>query len=187
MPIESPVLSKASVALWALERFLSCVMADMSHQRAFLPEASQAELTHIRFLIPMSPLMHLQGILSKTKTSVRHCYWNASYLSVQHNTKINIYKNHLGFVSLVASGTVVGPFIRVGPHVLTYMPDGSVQLATLPTLVPPLTDMDFHVFLQQVTSQKLLVAQCALKGLVACIKRKDTQRKMKYSSNKKVH
>lgn len=57
------------------------------------------------------------------------------------------------------------------------MPDGFVQLATLTTLVPPLTDVDFHVFLQQVTSQKLLVAQCALKGLVACIQRKETQRK----------
>lgn len=64
---------------------------------------------------------------------------------------------------------MVGSFIRVGPHVLTYMPDGFVQLATLTALVPPLTDMDLHVFLQQVTSQKLFMAQCALKGLVTCI------------------
>lgn len=56
----------------------------------------------------------------------------------------------------------------MGPHVLTYVPNGFVQLATLTTLVPPLTDMDFHVFLQQVTGQKLLLAKCALKGLVAC-------------------
>lgn len=72
MPIESPVLSKASVALRALKRFLSGVMADMSHQRTFLPEASQAELANIRFLITMSPLMNLQGILSNTKTHLRH-------------------------------------------------------------------------------------------------------------------
>ena len=61
------------------------------------------------------------------------------------------------------------------PHVLSYMPDGFVQLATLATLVPPLTDMDFHVFLQQVTSQKLLVAKRALKGLVTCMERKITR------------
>lgn len=71
MPIESPVLGKAAPALWAFERLLSGVMADVSHQRAFLPEASQAELTHIRFIFPVGPLMHLQGILSNTKRYVR--------------------------------------------------------------------------------------------------------------------
>lgn len=67
MPIEGPVLSEASAALWALERLLSGVMADMSHQRTFLPETSQAELAHVRFLITMGPLMHLQGILGPDK------------------------------------------------------------------------------------------------------------------------
>lgn len=71
MPIESPVLGKASPALWALERLLSGVMADVSHQRAFLSEASQAELTHIRFLITVGPLVHLQRVLGKKKRRVR--------------------------------------------------------------------------------------------------------------------
>ncbi len=71
MAIKSPVLSKASLALRALERLLSGVMADVSHQRTFFPEASQAELTHVRFLITMSPLMDLQGILKKTNGYVR--------------------------------------------------------------------------------------------------------------------
>lgn len=56
----------------------------------------------------------------------------------------------------------------MGPHVLTDVPNGFVQLATLTTLIPPLTDMNFHVFLQQVTCEKLLLAKCAFKGLVAC-------------------
>lgn len=67
MSIESPMLSEATSTLHALERLFSSVMADMSHQRTFLSEASQAELTHVRFLITMGPLMHLQSILSKTK------------------------------------------------------------------------------------------------------------------------
>lgn len=96
-------------------------------------------------------------------------------------------QNHLGFVPFVAPRTVVGSFIRVGPHVLTYMSDGFVQLATLTALVPPLTDMDLHVFLQQVTSQKLFMAQCALKGLVTCIKTKNTQRKLYICQTKKAH
>lgn len=60
--------------------------------------------------------------------------------------------NYLGFVCLVASGTVVRSLIRVCPHVFPYMADGFVELATLAALVSPLIDMDFHVFLQQVTS-----------------------------------
>lgn len=54
----------------------------------------------------------------------------------------------------------------MGPHVLPNVPNGFVQLSALATLIPPLTDVDFHVLLQQVTSQKLLMAQSALKGLV---------------------
>lgn len=81
-----------------------------------------------------------------------------------------LHPNHLSLVPLVAPDTVVGSFIRVGPHVLTHMSDGFIQLATLTTLVPPLTDMEFHVFLKQVTTQKLPMAQSALKGLVTCIK-----------------
>lgn len=71
MPIKGTMLRKAPIALWAFERLLSSVMADMSHQRAFLPEASHAELTHVRFLITMGPLMHLQGILRKMRRDVR--------------------------------------------------------------------------------------------------------------------
>lgn len=66
MSIERPMLGKTPATLWTFERLFSSVMADMSHQRTFLPEASMAELTHVGFLITMSPLMHLQGILSKT-------------------------------------------------------------------------------------------------------------------------
>lgn len=61
------MLSKPSLALWALEGLLSGVMADMSHQRTFLPEPPQAELAYIGLLITVCPLMHLQGILSTTK------------------------------------------------------------------------------------------------------------------------
>lgn len=93
----------------------------------------------------------------------------------QFNTTQGL-QNHLGLVPLAASGTVVGSFIRVCPHVLTYMPNGFVQLATLTTLVPPLTDMDLHVFLEQVTSEKLLVAECALEWFVTCMKREDKQK-----------
>lgn len=89
MPIKSSVLSKASIALWALERLLSGVMAYMSHQRTFLPEASHAELTHIRFLVTMGPLMHLQGILRKTKRHVRDCTGMSQFKTAQ---QINIYK-----------------------------------------------------------------------------------------------
>lgn len=67
MPIKSPVLGEATMALWALERLFASVVADVSHQRSFLPEASHAVLTHVRFLIPVGPLMHLQGILGKKK------------------------------------------------------------------------------------------------------------------------
>lgn len=67
MSVEGPVLSEASSTLLALERLFSSVVADMSHQRPFLSEASQAELTDIRFLFTMCPLMHLQSILKKTK------------------------------------------------------------------------------------------------------------------------
>lgn len=61
-------------------------------------------------------------------------------------------QTHLGLVPFVASATVVRSFIGVGPHVFTYMSDGFIQLATLATFIPPLADVDFHVFLQQVTS-----------------------------------
>lgn len=63
---------------------------------------------------------------------------------------------------------MVGPLVRVRPHVLANVPNGFVQLAALAALVPPLADVDFHVLLQQVASQKLLLAQGALEGLVAC-------------------
>lgn len=67
---------------------------------------------------------------------------------------------------------MVGPLVRVRPHVLANVPDGLVQLAALAALVPPLADVDFHVLLQQVARQKLLLAQGALEGLVACAGRR---------------
>lgn len=69
MPIESPVLGEAAVALWAFERLLSGVVADVSHQGAFLAEASGAVLTDVRFLVAVGPLMHLQGVLRKRRTT----------------------------------------------------------------------------------------------------------------------
>lgn len=88
-------------------------------------------------------------------------------------------QSHLGLVAFVASGALVGSVVRVGPHVLTHVTNGFVQLSTLATLVPPLTHMDFHVFFQQVASQKLLLAQCAFKGLVTCNKTKQTHKPKK--------
>lgn len=54
---------------------------------------------------------------------------------------------HLGLVTFVAPAAVIRPFIRVCPHVFAHMTDGLVQFAALATLVPPLTDMNLHVFL----------------------------------------
>lgn len=65
MPIEGPVLGEAPVALGAFEGLLSGVVADVSHQGAFLPEASGAVLADVGFLIAVGPLMHLQGVLMK--------------------------------------------------------------------------------------------------------------------------
>lgn len=56
---------------------------------------------------------------------------------------------------------------------LANVPDGFVQLAALAALVPPLADVDLHVFLQQVASQKVLLAQGALEGLVTCARRRN--------------
>lgn len=75
---------------------------------------------------------------------------------------------HLCLVPLVAPGAVIRPFIRVRPHVFPDVPDGLVQFAALAALVPPLADVDLHVFLQQVPSQKLLFTHCALKRLITC-------------------
>lgn len=154
------MLSKAPSTLWAFKRLLSSVMANMSHQRTFLPESSQAELTHIGFFLTMSSLMHLQCILGEERSGLD--------FSIAHYV-LDMYKilrpTHLSLVSFVTFGTIVWSFIGVRPHVLTYMSNCFVQFSTFSTLVPPLTDMNFHVFLQQVTSEKLLLAE-ALKRLV---------------------
>lgn len=90
MPIKSPMLSKAPMAPWTLERLLSGVMADVAHQRTFLPEASCAIMAHIRFLVAMSPLMHLQGILRKMRRYVKDCTKKVFYVSDSHpNTNID--------------------------------------------------------------------------------------------------
>lgn len=170
VPIESPVLGKAAVALWAFERLFSGVVADVSHQGAFLAEASGAELTDVRFLVAVGPLMHLQGILSKRgKTGLE-----ARTDGNSTNGRL-LRLTHFGLVAFAASGTVVGPLVRVRSHVLANVPDGFVQLAALAALVPPFADVDFHVFFQQVTSQKLLLAQGALEGLVTCARRRKWQ------------
>lgn len=108
MPIKSPVLCKASIALGALERLLSGVMTYMPHQRTFLPEASHAVLTHVRFLVTMGPLMHLQSVLRKMKRYLKRLHWNAVCLSSKQKHYV---PNHLGLVPLVASATVVWSFI----------------------------------------------------------------------------
>lgn len=89
MPIKSPVLCKASIALRALKGLLSGVMTYMSHQRTFLPEASHAVLTHVRFLVTMGPLMHLQSILRKMKRLLKRLHWNSmSQLKTPQNNNI---------------------------------------------------------------------------------------------------
>lgn len=65
MAVESPVLSEAAVALWALERLFSGVVADVSHQGAFLAEAPHAVLADVRLLVPVGPLMYLQSVLRR--------------------------------------------------------------------------------------------------------------------------
>lgn len=59
------MLSKAPPTLVTLEGLLSGVMADVAHQRALLPEAPRAELAHVRLLLGVRPLVHLQGILGQ--------------------------------------------------------------------------------------------------------------------------
>lgn len=46
--------------------------------------------------------------------------------------------------------------------------DGLVQLAALTTLIPPLTQVDLHVLLQQVACQEVFVTHHTLEGLAAC-------------------
>lgn len=164
VPIESPVLGEAAVALRAFERLFAGVVADVSHQGAFLAEAPRAVLTDVRLLVAVGPLMHLQGILRKRGEGG----FRLLRRGVQKNGHL---LTHLGLVALAAPGTVVGPLVRVRPHVLANVPDGFVQLAALAALVPPLADVDLHVLLQQVTGQKLLLAQGALEGLVTCARR----------------
>lgn len=85
MPIKSPVLCKASIALGALEWLLSSVMTYMPHQRTFLPEASHAVLTHVRFLVTMGPLMNLQSVLRKMKRYLKRLHWKSECLGSKHH------------------------------------------------------------------------------------------------------
>lgn len=65
MPTESPVLSKAPPTFRALERLLSCMMANVSYQRALLPESSDAVLAYVGFLVSMRSLVNTQGVLDQ--------------------------------------------------------------------------------------------------------------------------
>lgn len=56
----------------------------------------------------------------------------------------------------------------MGPHVFPDVSDGLVQLAALTTLIPPLTQVDLHVLLQQVACQEVFVTHHTLEGLAAC-------------------
>lgn len=63
MPVESAMLCETSPTLVTLERLFPCVVADVADQRALLPKAPAAILTHIRFVLQMCTEMNLLGIL----------------------------------------------------------------------------------------------------------------------------
>ena len=63
MPVECAVFGKATATLEALERLLPGVVADVARQRALLPEATRTVGAHVGLVLPMSPLVNLQGIL----------------------------------------------------------------------------------------------------------------------------
>lgn len=63
MAVECAVLSKSTVTSGALERFLSSVMANVTHQSTFLPKCPRAVWTDVGFVLAMRALMHLKCIL----------------------------------------------------------------------------------------------------------------------------
>ena len=86
-------------------------------------------------------------------------------MTFQYKKKLS---TNLGLVAFLTAVAVEGSLIRMGPHVLTDVSDGLVELATLSALVPPLAEVDLHVLLQQVARQELLLTLHTLEGLVAC-------------------
>lgn len=54
---------KPPPALVALERLLACVVPDVTHQRALLPEAPAAVLAHVGLVLQVRPEVNLLGIL----------------------------------------------------------------------------------------------------------------------------
>lgn len=63
MAVECAVLGKSTATSGALERFLSGVVANVTHQSTFLPKGPRAVWTHIWFVLTMCALMHLKCIL----------------------------------------------------------------------------------------------------------------------------
>lgn len=105
MPTEGPVLSKAPPTFRALERLLSCMVANVSYQRALLPESSEAELAYVGSLVAMRPLVNSQGVLDKI---FKRSHRNPCRL---FNNFLYSHKIHLGLVAFIASRTVVGSLV----------------------------------------------------------------------------
>ena len=59
------MLGKASPTLCALVGLLACVVADVAHQGALLPEAPQAELAYEGLVLRMCAQVDLHSVLSK--------------------------------------------------------------------------------------------------------------------------
>lgn len=87
VPVQCAVLRKAAATFEALEGLLPSVMSYVPHQRAFLPEAPGAELTHVGLLLPVGALVYLEGVLWTNVTEdifktqrrdrilLKHCYF----------------------------------------------------------------------------------------------------------------
>ena len=57
------MLREASPTLVTLERLFPRVMADVADQRALLPKAPAAVLTHVRLVLKMRTEVNLLGVL----------------------------------------------------------------------------------------------------------------------------
>lgn len=61
------MLREASPTLVTLERLFPRVMADVADQRALLPKAPAAVLTHVRLVLQMRTEVNLLGVLEREK------------------------------------------------------------------------------------------------------------------------